>query len=264
MFDIHYHLLAGVDDGPKDPEISLKLAEASIAEGVTHIVATPHANERYAFRPEVNRELLSTLQERLQGRVTLGLGCDFHLSFDNLEDLERNPQKYTINGTQYLLVEFSDFGILRHSDEMFYRMRAADLIPIITHPERNPELVRSPNKLDRWIEMGCLVQVTAASFGGHFGRRAKEMAFDLVRRNRAHVVASDAHDLKHRPPSMRVAFDLLKSEFGEECAKKLCLENPGAVFTGSPIPHFESIVDASQPNPRAEGSFWRRIFGGRG
>lgn len=33
MYDIHYHLLFGLDDGPKTLDEALQLAEASIAEG---------------------------------------------------------------------------------------------------------------------------------------------------------------------------------------------------------------------------------------
>src|SRR5579871_98289 len=123
VFEIHYHLLFGVDDGPKTLDDSLALAEASIQEGVTHIVATPHANHYYAFRPEVNRERFAELEQRLAGRVTLGLGCDFNLSYENIEDLRRGNAKYTINGKQYLLVEFADSAISPIMTDTFYEMQ---------------------------------------------------------------------------------------------------------------------------------------------
>lgn len=234
MFDVHYHLIDGVDDGPKTIDDSIALADASIAEGVTHIVATPHSDLRYPFRPEINREKLNALQERYKGRLTLALGCDFHLTYDNIVDLERNPSRYTLNGKQYLLVEFADL-IPRAVSDVLFRILRAGIVPVITHPERNPALSGDSERLKQWIEMGCLIQVTAGSFLGDFGRRAESAAMDLVRRNMIQLVASDAHSVKWRPPSMRRAYDLLSSEFGQPTADRLCVANPRAVFHGEPL-----------------------------
>src|SRR5580704_1730641 len=98
MIDIHHHLLYGLDDGAKNLEMSIAMAEAAVANGITHVACTPHANYQYTFDPQKNRERLGELQELFKGRLTLGLGCDFHLSFDNLEDQSLNPRKYSLNG----------------------------------------------------------------------------------------------------------------------------------------------------------------------
>ena len=113
MIDVHYHLIFGVDDGPKTIDDSLALAEASIAEGVTHIIATPHANHKYPFQPEINRERLDMLNERLEGRVTLALAATSTSPTRISSILRQNPSRYTVNGKQYLLVEFADYVIPR-------------------------------------------------------------------------------------------------------------------------------------------------------
>lgn len=261
MFDIHYHLLFGVDDGPKDLESSVALAEASIAEGVTHIVCTPHASSQYEFRPEVNRERLAMLNERLAGRVMLGLGCDFHLSFDNIEDAFQNRTKYTINGKRYLLVEFPEMSIVHHISDILCRLVACGMVPIITHPERNPVLQHDPDRMAEWLRAGCLVQVTAASLKGRFGKRAEEMSLELLKKNWVHILASDAHSLTGRPPAMRGAYDQLKSDFGEGTANRLCIDNPRAVFMGEPLraqPEPEGLFEESKPRRRG---FLSSMFG---
>ena len=73
----------------------------------------------------------------MNGKITLGLGCDFHLSYDNIEDALKNRTKYTINGKQYLLVEFDNLMIPPSMNDAFYELMVAGLQPIITHPERN-------------------------------------------------------------------------------------------------------------------------------
>lgn len=258
MIDVHYHLLYGLDDGPKTIQGSLELARASIAEGVTHIVATPHANERYSFQPELNRERLERLQEQLGQEVTLGLGCDFHLSYENLQDLARSPGKYTINGKQYLLVEFPNYGISRNTSNYFFEMQMAGVVPIITHPERNPSLMADMQQMVEWISRGCLVQVTAASITGRFGSRARDKSLEMLQRNWVHLIASDAHNLEGRPPQMAPAYAMLKEQFGEDAARRLCVENPRAVFNGEQLPPQPEPVLEQRPR-----GLLARIFGGR-
>jgi len=261
VFDVHYHLLFGVDDGPKTIDDSVALAEASIAEGVTHIVATPHANLRYPFQPEINREKLQALQERFEGRLTLALGCDFHLSYDNIADLEHHPSRYTVNGKQYLLVEFAELVIPRSLSDVLLRMRSRGIVPVITHPERNPVLAADPQRLKEWVGSGCLVQVTAGSLCGDFGRQAESMALHLVRKNLVHLVASDAHSVQGRPPSMRRAYDLLHRDFGQATAERFCLDNPRAVFIGEHLPAQPGIGDGPFPRQPRKGGLLSRLLG---
>ncbi len=261
MFDIHYHLLFGVDDGPKTLDESLALAEASIKEGVTHIVATPHSNHEFVFDPKINREKIAELDAHLKGRLTLGLGCDFHLSYENLEDVGRNRGKYTINGKQYLLVEFANSSIPATATDILYGLQLTGVIPIITHPERNPILVQNPRRLTEWIRGGCLVQVTAASLTERFGRRAKAMGFDLIRKNWVHFIASDAHSVDGRPPAMGEAYRVLTNEFGRETADRLCTLNPGAAFHGEPLGPQPEPLDIYEQTPPVRRGFLKGIFG---
>ncbi|HKF50626.1 MAG TPA: CpsB/CapC family capsule biosynthesis tyrosine phosphatase [Terracidiphilus sp.] len=260
MFDIHYHLIFGVDDGPKTIEDSIALAEASIAEGVTHILATPHANDTYPYQPEVNRERLAMLKEHLDGRLTLGLGCDFHLSYDNIIDLRRNPTKYTVNGKQYLLVEFPDLNIPQSITQAFNEMIGAGIVPILTHPERNPVLMRDPERMAEWIQSGCLLQVTAASLRGRFGPKSEAMAFELVKRNWVHIIASDAHSVEGRTPSMERAHSVLVESAGQETADRLCIENPRAVFFGEKLKEQPRPMGLGREQQSKRGLFGR-MFG---
>jgi protein-tyrosine phosphatase len=235
VYDIHYHLIFGVDDGPATLEQSLELAYASIADGVTYVVATPHANEHFPLQPDINRKRLDLLKERLKGKLELGIGCDFNLSYDNIEDLFRSPSKYTINSKQYLLVEFPNFGIPPTIGNTFYQMQCAGVTPILTHPERNPILIANPNMIVNWLEVGCLVQITAGSLLGKFGPQCEAFAHKLVKQNRAHIVASDAHYLKGRWPRMGQAWQMLKDRYGEDVANRLCVRNPRSVVLGEPV-----------------------------
>lgn len=262
MIDIHHHLLYGVDDGSRDLETSVQMVEMAAADGITHIVCTPHAVERYPYRPQVNAERLAALRNRVGDKVNLGLGCDFHLSFENIQDALAHPRKYTINGLDYLLVEFPDTSISPKITDMFYEMMVAGMRPIITHPERNLTLQRKPERMNEWLEQGCLVQVTANSLTGRFGKRAREMGLQLLQQGRVHFLATDAHDLRSRPPVMSEARNLIAEKFGADTAERLCVTNPLAAFEGrpmadAPIPDWDR---QASPQPRRRG-FFSRLFG---
>ena len=87
MVEIHYHLLPAVDDGAKSIEESIEMVNRSLAEGVTHLVCTPHANHRFGYRQQLNLQKLAQIQDAIGDKMKLGIGCVFHLSQPNLEQL---------------------------------------------------------------------------------------------------------------------------------------------------------------------------------
>jgi len=239
LVDIHSHVLWGVDDGAKTLDDSLAMVAMAAAAGTTDLVASPHASPQYKYDPALVRERLDAIQAASHTqpgpKIRLHIGCDFHLSYDNIQDALANPRKYTINGGRYLLVEFSELLIFRNTGEIFSRMLEAGMAPIVTHPERNQLLCQRIDELAAWCEAGAFLQVTGQSFLGRFGRRAAEFAHTLVDRGLVHFVASDGHDLVHRPPRLDEAFAWLERRYGRGLAELLCVENPRAALTGDPI-----------------------------
>ena len=110
MIDIHTHVLPEVDDGAQSLEEACAMVEMAAADGITQVVATPHCNARYPFSLERNRTLRAELVAATAGRLTLSYGCDFHLSYENLERVLAEPSTFTINQRNYLLVEFAEYG----------------------------------------------------------------------------------------------------------------------------------------------------------
>jgi protein-tyrosine phosphatase len=255
MVDIHTHILPGVDDGARTLEEAAAMVELAAADGITCLVATPHCNDRYPFAAERNRQLLAEVAAATGGRVELRLGCDFHLSYENVQAVLGRDRRYTINDGPYLLVEFADYALPPQLVDTLYQFRLRDLIPVITHPERNPLLQRDSALLRPLVAMGCPVQVTAGSLVGRFGRAAQEAVERLLRRQMVHLVASDAHDTQHRPPRLSPARALLEQHFGAERAQALFVDNPRAVVAGAALPYLPEPVE---PPRKRRFSFFRR------
>jgi protein-tyrosine phosphatase len=217
--------------------VAVEMCRIAANDGITHAVATPHANDRYAYDRVYLSSLLAQLQEKVGPALRLSLGCDLHLSYENLERVLDQPHTYTIGETNYLLIELSNFSVPIQLTDCFVRLGDRGLTPILTHPERNPILQQSPQRILEWAEQGCLMQVTASALTGYWGERAEIIARWLLERSAVHILASDAHDAKRRVPILSKARDVAEEIVGTEYAQGLVEGNPGAIVNGQPIPY---------------------------
>jgi protein-tyrosine phosphatase len=243
MVDLHCHILFGLDDGPKLLDDSLAMAEDAIADGITHVVATPHCSSQFLFDFANVQAKRDELAEKLQGRLKLATGCDFHLNHENLLAIRKHSEPFCINQKDYLLVEFNEFSIPPAVDQTLHELQLAGLRPVITHPERNPILRSQPDRLTQWVRLGCFAQITAGSLSGVFGPGAKEDAWSWMTRGLIHFVSSDAHNTARRPLKLRFAYDSIAQQLGDETARALLIENPLAAFNGDPLPYVPEIEE---------------------
>ena len=262
MIDIHHHLLWALDDGATSVEISIEMARIAAADGISHVVCSPHANGQYPYEPRVIAEKIHELQRLLDNEkiaVKLGHGCDFHMSYENIQEAKADPSRFSINGHGYLLVEVTDYGLPRGLTEIFYQLQLVGLTPILTHPERNPTLQSDQLRIVEWLQRGVLVQVTAGSVLGRMGKHAERMAHELLANRWVHFLATDAHNTTSRPPKMQEAFDLVAKKYGPDYARLLCVSNPLAAFTGKPMPPQPEPLNLY--NDTKAKSWWQRLTG---
>lgn len=241
MVDLHCHILPALDDGAKTIEDSLAMAEEAIADGITCVVATPHASSDWKFDYARVRAARDELSARLGDRLTLATGCDFHLNLENLTAIRGDARPYCINQKDYLLVEFNQFAIPASMDQTLHELQLAGLRPIITHPERNAILRTHPERLQAWVAQGNYVQITAGSLTGLFGRAAQERAWAWIGKGWVHFVSSDAHNTGRRPLRLKFAFDEIARQLGEQRASDLVVDNPRAAFEGLPLPYVPEV-----------------------
>ncbi len=263
MIDIHNHLLPGLDDGSPDMESSIAMARMAVADGITHIVCTPHANHRYLYDPFRVEDLIATLRARLADAgipLQLARGADFHLTYENIQEALADPARFSIAGRGYLMTELPDFGSFSSFDETYYELRLAGMTPVLTHPERNPTLQDNQSKLYDWLRLGVLVQVTANSVLGDMGKKAQRLAFDLLEKKAVHFIATDAHNTSSRPPKMRETYDVLAKRYNVAYADALCKTNPMYAFQGIPFPEDQHLGDPDATEDFSR-SWWQRLIG---
>ncbi len=235
MIDIHTHILPGLDDGARDLEEALGMLRMAAAAGTTDIVATSHSDPQFVFDRRASEEQVAVLQRAIGESIRVHYGCELHLTLENIEAALQSPEEYSIAHRGHLLVEFSNFLIPKTTTGIFDRMIDRGLHPIIAHPERNPLLRSRMSELEDWVGRGCSMQVTAHSFLGRFGKSAKAASVQLMSRGLVHFLASDAHDLEHRPPVLDEVDRYVRETFDPEAADLLLVDNPRSVLEGFPV-----------------------------
>jgi protein-tyrosine phosphatase len=255
MVDLHCHILPGLDDGSANMEESIAMAESAIADGITHVVATPHSNTEYLFDFAHVRELRDELQARVGDRLKIATGCDFHLNPENLAALRKDPRPYCINQRDFLLLEFNEFSIPPSMDQTLHEIHLAGVQLVITHPERNGILRARPERLKKWVRQGCFAQVTGGALTGGFGVSAQQNALRWIGEGLIHFVASDAHNTRTRPLRLEPAYNVVVDQFGQEKARALFQDNPLAAFEGGELPHVPELKDELPP-PRRKRFFF--------
>jgi protein-tyrosine phosphatase len=232
MIDIHCHILPRIDDGPSDISESIEMACIAAADGINTIVATPHLKDRADMTEEIMsgvNELNARLTElKIPVKILRGADINVMLFIPSLGD-------YTINGTTYLLFEFPHTHMPGNSGQIIFNAMSSGLHPIITHPERNPSVIRDPNIIIDLRETGPLVQITAGSLTGHFGPEARECAFYLLRKGAVDIIATDAHSSNGRRPVLSEGLHVAEKIVGRKHASRMVKANPLAVIEGRRI-----------------------------
>lgn len=229
MIDLHCHILWDIDDGPADFEGSLAMARLAVADGTRQLVATPHIG-RNMHPPELIAARVAQLNAALrEEKVDLEILC----GGDNLYNIgAENLARYCINGSRYTLMEFPHTHLPANADEAIFEALHHGLVPIITHPERNPSIARDPKLIFDMVESGALVQLTAASVAGGFGPAAKACSRYLLKKKMVHFLASDGHSAEQRPPVLSAGLKAATKIVGKEAARRLVIENPGKIVLG--------------------------------
>lgn len=253
MIDLHCHMLPGIDDGAVDLKTALAMARMAFDNGVRIQACTPHIYPgMYENTARGIREAIAQFQAELDRReigLRLVEGADVHLQPDLAGGI-REDRIPTLNGSRYLLLEPPHHVAPPRFDEALFDLRMAGIVPVITHPERLTWIEDHYEAFVRAVDEGSWMQVTAGSLTGRFGRRARYWAERMLDEGLVHLLATDAHDLRARPPLLAEGRDAAALRMGEEEARHLVIDRP------------QAIVDDAQPDGVALPEPARQAGGG--
>ena len=262
LIDIHAHILPGVDDGAGNGAEAVEAARLAFSLGVEHIVATPHVIPG-VYRNDRNTvlEAVAGLQRLLDEQgvsVQVFPGAEYYVEPDLPEKAGRGELVTLNNQGRHVLVELPIQSIPGYVDRVLFDLLVQGVTPVLAHPERNAVLAKEPDRMYQLIQKGVLVQVTAGSLVGMFGREVRAAAVLFVRQRWVHFVASDLHGPGGRLSSFLEAVDVLDGMVGAEARKLLVAENPRRVLDGLPVAVGEPLAVS-----RRTGFFGRMTERGR-
>ncbi|MDA1189568.1 MAG: tyrosine protein phosphatase [Chloroflexi bacterium] len=237
MYDLHVHILPGLDDGARTMQEAVEMARVAAECGTKVLLATPHmkdVNEESSVGQA--RSLLNELSKRVEEAnipITLVMGMENHV-VPSLPAMFSRGEALVINGTKYALIEMPFFGKPAYLEQTLFDVQLQGIVPVLAHPERIECIQQDVELLVRFVERGMLSQITAGSLTGHFGSDVQRFTEDLLRRNLAHIMASDTHRPDgRRSPSLLDGLTAATEIAGNKVAQALVLETPKAILKGS-------------------------------
>lgn len=234
FYDIHTHILPGIDDGARDMEETRHMLRLEREQGVQHIIATPHftAGDHAGMQKQMQDalELAREAAREIDPAMTVDLGNELLHAPGMLEAL-RNGEALTLAGSRYILVEFlptDRYSLLYHALRDYIM---EGYIPIVAHMERYGALEKNTDRIEELIRLGACFQMNADSLvGGMFRRKAAYCRW-LVEQGMIHFIASDCHHHDSRTPLMQDALAYLAPGFcSGQGYGRLTRDNPQAIL----------------------------------
>ena len=233
IFDIHNHILWGVDDGSKDLDMSLRMLKMAQDDGITDMILTPHnkPNRRNIYVTEMVEQIeeLKSAMQKQAISVNLYPGNEIYYRLDVYERFQ-NGKAATMVGSRYVLIEFNpmdEWSYIKHgADEMLM----AGYFPIIAHVERFANVIKDIDRVYELKDKGCYIQINASSLMGEIGWGIKKQCKTLIKQGLVSFVATDAHEDVKRVPKLSESVRYITKKFGEETARKIFETNPQCIL----------------------------------
>ena len=240
IVDIHSHVLPGVDDGAVNVDETIAMLRIAYDAGTRKIVATPHMfldlfhNNDFVQILDRFEQLKSELKSCQDAfpflqEMHLYSGAENFASPEFLTALDQGCV-LTLNGSRYLLIEFPPVLPFRQIQTFIEKVLSTNYTPIIAHPERYGAIQKDPLRVERFQQMGCVIQVNADSIRGGSGSRAKQCSRSLLKAGLVDVIASDGHRLRWRPPNLGRVLRRLEEEYEKEEITGWLVESPGRIL----------------------------------
>ena len=232
LYDIHCHILPGVDDGSGSMEESLWLLKKEYDEGVRNIILTPHFRYKM-IEPSLEKVQLQFLRllrktSKIGPDLKLYLGCELHASMDMIDCLKKG-ERMTMASSRYVLVEFSDYDEKNYIKERIQKLKLNGYLPIVAHVERYRAAFEDADFIGELRDMGAYIQMNADSITGRDGLRMKWFCKKLLKWGLVDFIGSDGHNAKDRIPEIGKAYDLVEKLMGRDYADTIFIENPSKI-----------------------------------
>ena len=233
IYDIHCHIVPGVDDGSANYEETKKLLRMEYDQGVRNIIATPHFRFRMFETPLSKvREQFKLVQQaaaEIDDDFNIYLGCEFHANMEMVRML-REGEIASMAGSRYVLAEFGGSSEASYIKERLYSLLASGYKPIAAHIERYEATRSDIDFVEELVDMGVCMQINADSITGKDGFFTKRYCNRVMKQDLLHFVGSDCHNSTKRISRIGEAYRVVTAKFGQDYADELFIRNPERIL----------------------------------
>lgn len=227
-WDIHNHILPGLDDGSGSIEETIELLSLAYEQGIRHIVFTPHYREKmFEVSPNERVQVFEEVSEQVRTLfpdLELFLGCEYHIGRTTERDIQE--PRFCMAQQKIILAEFSFTASFQYISQSVQQIQNLGYQVIVAHPERYNCLRENMDYMQKLHDCGVILQVNADSILGYCGLRMKHYCKKLLKADLVDVIASDTHDLKYRPMLLGQCAELIRRKYGNQRAERLFRETP--------------------------------------
>ena len=263
LIDLHCHILPGIDDGARDMSISLEMARMAVADGISVTACTSHITpgifDNDAF---IIDEAVSRVQHALDEnniKLELVTGADIRVTPDLAERLSEGTYP-SIGNSSYFLFEPSHHVLPPRMVNLAIRLIDIGYIPVLTHPERLTWIEHHYDVVEKMDEAGCVIQITAGAITGNFGKQPRYWSERMLDEGRVDIIASDAHNLRSRPPVLSRAREAVAERLGERAAMAMVYDHPLMILKNQRLPQKRRRKVAKKPSGMRGTSIGGKIF----
>jgi len=198
--DMHSHLLPGLDDGAQEIEQSVTLIKELQQLGYKKLICTPHVlSEVYPNSPETILPKLELVRDALEKNdidIQVEAAAEYMVDLD-FENYFNAGKRLLTFGKNLILIEMSYVAASNNIENVIFNLRLKGLQPVLAHPERYNYYLGNIEQFQRFIDLGCYLQINILSLLGYYGEGSRITAQNLLKKNMVTLVGTDIHHENH-------------------------------------------------------------------
>jgi len=198
--DMHSHLLPALDDGLQSIDDTIKFIKELKELGYQKLICTPHIlSDVYPNSPETILPKLELVRNALKENnidMQVEAAAEYMVDLDFENYMNEGKQLLTF-GKNLILIEMSYAAASNNIENVIFQLKLKGLQPVLAHPERYNYYFGNLQVFQRFIDLGCYLQINILSLLGYYGDAAKNTAQNLLKKNMVTLVGTDMHHENH-------------------------------------------------------------------
>ncbi|MCK0512694.1 tyrosine-protein phosphatase [Aromatoleum buckelii] len=263
MIDLHCHMLPGIDDGAADLATALEMARIAAADGITVVACTPHIYPGMFDNDSAGiAAAIDALQREIDAAgipLRLTCGADAHVTPELLSRLKTGSVP-RLGDSRYFLLEPPHHVAPPRFEEFVFNLLASGYVPVVTHPERLTWIENHYPMFGELVRSGAWMQVTSGSLTGRFGKEAKYWGERMLDEGLVHILATDAHSARRRPPLLAEGRAAAERRVGTDEACNLVEVRPAGILRDLSPEKLPPLPQTRRSSASGRAGFFNRLF----